>query len=88
LNAACENFVDEVRGISDFAPLADELERALLMTFAEGDTSADALELNDGLTWILRQRQRSVEERLIAIDKLLSLRGKVFLPSLRKFLGW
>jgi hypothetical protein len=87
MNAIAYKFLDEIRADPRYAPAADQMEQGLEEIFAEADENGDALELTDGLTWIMKQ-PRPLEDRLAAHGKLLSLKGKVRIKSLREFLGW
>jgi hypothetical protein len=87
LNATFERFVAEIAADARTADGADDLRRQLEALFDLAADNVVALELCDGLTWILRQRRHSVEERLMAIHKLLGLQGQVRI-NLREFLQW
>jgi hypothetical protein len=64
------------------------MEEATRATVDECGERADTIEFIDALSWVFRQRSRSIPEKLGAIAKLTSLKGKVSIPSLRRFLGW
>jgi hypothetical protein len=88
VNTVASGFIDEVRADSELTRIASTIEHALAMIDAEGDGSADAAALWEGISYIISHADRTVEERLRAIVKLLSLRGPVEIIDLRDFLGW
>jgi hypothetical protein len=52
---------------------AEEIEGALLAV--QNDDHPNAVEMFDGLVWIARQRGRSLDEKLLAIGKLINHPG-------------
>jgi hypothetical protein len=88
VNTVASNFVDELRADSERATIADAVSHALAMIDAEADGSADAAAMMEAIYFIIGHADRTVEERLRAVVKLVSLTGKVNIPDLRAFLGW
>jgi hypothetical protein len=87
---AFAKFFDEARADGRMPDgLVDEMEEITRETVAECSEHPDTVEFLDALSWIFKQRSRSVLEKLEAVRKLTGLpRGKVSIPSMRKFLGW
>jgi hypothetical protein len=88
VNSTAAGFIDELRSDSERATLADAVSHALQLIDSEADTSPHAAALFEGLTWIIGHTDRTVEQRLRAIVKLLSLQGRVEIIDLKDLLGW
>jgi hypothetical protein len=88
VNTVASGFIDELRADSKRARIASTIEHALAMLDQEADGSADAAALWEGIFFIISHADRTVEERLRAILRLVSMTGKVNIPDLRGFLGW
>jgi hypothetical protein len=88
VNTVASDFIGELRADSERATIADAVSHALAMIDQEGDNNPHAAALFEGLTWIIGHTDRTVEERLRAIVKLLSLKGRVEIIDLKDFLGW
>jgi hypothetical protein len=73
VNSAGEGFIDELRADSERATFADAVLQALAMIDQKGDHNPHAAALFEGLTWIIGHTDRTVEERLRGIVKLLNL---------------
>jgi hypothetical protein len=87
VNTAASGFIDEMRADNELARIADATRCALLMIDSEADGNPHAAALWEGICFIISHADRTVEERLHAIVKLLQLEGKVRV-NLREFLGW
>jgi hypothetical protein len=88
VNTVAAGFIDELRSDSERATFADAVSHALAMIDEEADGNPHAAALFEGLTWIIGHTDRTVEERLRAIMKLLNLKGRVGIPDMKAFLGW
>jgi hypothetical protein len=88
VNSTAAGFIDELRSDSERATFADAVLQALAMIDQEGDHNPHAAALFEGLTWIIGHTDRTVEQRLRAIVKLLSLQGRVEIIDLKDLLGW
>jgi hypothetical protein len=85
--SAWDHFTVELLADREFASSACEINNAITALDLEADGNPHALQLFEGVMWIARQRQRPLRERVEAIFRLVSLRGKVVV-NLREFCGW
>jgi hypothetical protein len=88
VTAAIDTFVAELRADPLYNDLAEGLEEQFRIIADTGE--GRAIEITDTLAWIFRQ-QRSVTEKLVAIDKLF--KAEATMPagttvSMRNLLGW
>jgi hypothetical protein len=86
---AFRKFLDECRrqGIDDEA--VDDLEDAADAMIAECGEHTSTIELLDAFQWILRQRSKTLLQKLDAVLRLTSLPpGPHHIKSLRRFLEW
>jgi hypothetical protein len=88
VNTVVEDFIAAMRADPDMAPGADTMARAFDMVDREADGNPHAAAMWEGICWICACTDRSVDERFRALTKLSSLKGKVYIPDLRRFLGW
>jgi hypothetical protein len=77
-----------MRADSERATFADAVSQALAMIDQEADGNPHAAALMEAVYWIVGNSDRTVEERLRAIVKLLSMKGRVEIIDLKNFLGW
>jgi hypothetical protein len=84
VNRALVDLVEQLRARRELSARAEEIEGALLAV--QNDDHPNAVEMFDGLVWIARQRGRSLDEKLLAIGKLINHPGGRI--SLRKLTGW
>ncbi len=80
-------FLTELKREPEAAAAATELEMALADMETEALDNRHAQQFLKALRWILAQ-PRSFREKIVAIDKLMSLRGEVKINSAREFFGW
>ena len=79
-----ETFVDEVRdhiGSQHAGEIADVLQDLDI----EGDYNRHAAQLCKAIEYVLARTDKSVHERILALHKLLRVRGEITLPG---ELGW
>jgi hypothetical protein len=88
VNTQAANFIDELRHDPELAVVAHTISCALEMIDFEADANPHAAALFEAISWILGHADRTTEQRLQAVLKLASLKGKVNIPDLRAFLGW
>jgi hypothetical protein len=85
--SAYDHFIKEMLGDPELAPLAAEFNRALTALDIEGDYNPHALQLFEGVMWIINHRERPVAERAQKVLELVSMKGKVVV-NMREFSGW
>jgi hypothetical protein len=80
-------FIAELRGDRRTAPHADALDRALRATDLEADGNSSAAAFMTAIEWIVAQ-PRSIDERLVALTRLASIKGKIRIRNMSEFVGW
>jgi hypothetical protein len=85
--SAYDQFLDELRAHYYFAPSAPEIRRAIEALDIEADGNPHALQIFEGVCWIMNRRERPLRERVEKISELAALRGRQVI-SLRAFCGW
>jgi hypothetical protein len=85
MNDVLETFVEDLQH-TRFAPVADALRAALTATDLEADYNVHATVLYEALAWAIGHTNRSVEERLTALWKLVEYDGRKI--ELHEFTGW
>jgi hypothetical protein len=88
VNSTAAGFIDELRADCERATFADAISHSLAMIDQEADGNPHAAARMEAVYWIVGNSDRTVEERLRALVKLLSLKGRVEIIDLRDFLGW
>jgi hypothetical protein len=88
VNTVASGFIDELRADSERATFADAVSHSLTMIDQEADGNPHAAALMEAVYWIVGNSDHTVEERLRALVKLLSMKGRVEIIDLRDFLGW
>jgi hypothetical protein len=83
---AVSKFVRELRANPELAAVADQVGSAILAVDIEADGNPHMLQFHAGVDWILRQ-DRTAEEKLEALRRLSSLKGKVT-ASMQDLTGW
>ncbi len=87
ITSAIDRFLADLHADLRFVEGAESMARALRALDLEGDGSTDALELLAAIDWIVGQ-PRTIDEKCMALDKLMDLKLPVPIPRLRGILGW
>jgi hypothetical protein len=87
MTTALDDFIDELRADRDLAAHADAVEDALTALDLEADGNLHAQQAFEAARWIIRQQQRTIEEKVFALTKLFSLPGAVVV-NLHELTGW
>ena len=85
MNDVVDEFVQQLRN-SRFESVADAFQAAFKATDIEADWNVHATVLYEALTWVIEHKNRSIEERIKALDKLISHDGSEI--ELHAFTGW
>ena len=88
MSSAIERFTAALRSDPRFGTaIADQIAAAHAAVDIEADGNPHALQLYEGLEWIIRHERRSVDEKLEQIFRLLDLRGHNLI-QMKAFTGW
>ena len=87
MNDVVDAFVQQLRH-SRFEPVADTFQAAMNALDIESDGNLDALVFTEAICWVLEHTNRSIEERLAALWKLVDLSGGRIELELHEFTGW
>ena len=85
MHEAVDAFLVDLRR-TKYAPIHDALQAAFNALDIEGDTNPHATVLFEALTWVIEHNNRTVEERLNALWKLVEHDGREI--ELHAFLNW
>jgi hypothetical protein len=87
MSPTLRRFVLAMRADPRYAAFAGQFAEAFTATDIESDGNLDALKQLSVLEWITDQASKTVEQRIVAMHKVVSLEGKVEI-RLPQFLEW
>jgi hypothetical protein len=87
ISTEVDKFFADMRADPRFADVAEGMAQALSAIDIEGDGNAHAIVCMQAIEWIMAQ-PRTLDEKIEALHKLSSIRGKVSIPCMRAWAGW
>jgi hypothetical protein len=85
---AFANFVCELRSSPVYAPIADDWAKAFRALELEGVHNWHARRCALAMAWILRHQERTILERVDALEKLTSLPPGPRIVRMKQLTGW